>query len=385
MTNEEPKQDHAYSAFQAFDEAAWMEWLSAFLAHNQRPPFVRLNNDPPSSVLIRVFEALEPNSSLAFNRALFRQFEETAIIHKNSLRLYTLLHVISCTLPGQAKPLLRRRLREGVFRRLNFEGQNLHSLLLVVCSKFDVDEDLVKWVQRSARNSRDFDYLLLCQWVLSTVENDQAFYFNERLLPFLNDAGRRAETTRQLFSIANRLGYQRFHNWYQKRSNTLQAKWPVQWQLFVRALRERLLSDTALPQLAEGDPDAALLYAELRISRNRIPLETVFRIARLHENLGTETTVELLFTIWKDLETRSGKIPWNYTAAKENFMSTARNQGTIFYQDAHPGSPPPVNIQVDLERETENVLIEVRTKYESYVVPRVQKVADQVYRPAQQA
>ena len=385
MPNGDPKEDHAYSDFQAFDEAEWMEWLSAFLAHNPRPPFVRSNNDPPSSVLIRVFEALEPNSSLAFNRALFRQFEETAIIHKNSLRIYTLLHVISCTLPGQAKPLLRRRLREGVFRRLNFEGQNLHSLLLVACSKFDVDEELVKWIKRSARNSKDFDYLLLCQWVLSTVEDDQAYYFNERLLPFMNDADRQAETTRQLFSIAHRLGYQRFHNWYRERSTSLQAKWPGQWQLFVRALKRRLLSDAALPELAALDPDAVLLYAELRTSRDRIQLETVLTIARLHQSLDTELTVEMLFRIWKDLYDRSQEIPWNYTAARENYMSAAPNQGTIFYQNAGPASPPPVHFRVDLESETENVLIEVRKKYEAYVVPRVQKHANLIYRPAQPA
>jgi hypothetical protein len=382
MTNGEPKQDHVYSAFQAFDEAEWMEWLSAFLADNPRPPFVRTNNDPPPSVLIRVFEALEPKSSLAFNRALFRQFEETAIIHKNAKRFYTLLHVMSCTLPGQAKPLLRRRLREGVFRRLNFEEQNLHSLLLVACSKFDVDEELVKWVQRSARNSKDFDYLLLCQWVLSTVENDQAFYFNERLLPFMNDFDRRAETTRQLFSIADRLGYERFYDWFREQYKSLQAKWPVQWQLFVRTLRERLLSDTALPEIAAMDPDAVLLYAALRVSQDRIPLETVLTIARLHESLGTELTVKKLFKLWKDFQTR--KIPWNYMSAKENFMSKAQNQGTLFYQK-DPGSPPPLQFRVDLERETENVLIEVRKQYESYVVPLVQRRADQVHRPAQKA
>jgi hypothetical protein len=369
------KQQSAYSAFQVFDETEWMEWLCAFLAHKPRPPYIRSHNDPASSVLVRLFEALEPKSSLAFNRALFRQFEETAIIHKNSLRLYTLLHVISCTLPGQAKPLLRRRLREGVFRRLNFEGQNLHNLLLATCSKFDVDDELAKWVQRSARNSKDFDYLLLCQWVLSTVEDDQAFYFNERLLPFMNDADRRAQTTRQLFSIAGRLGYERFLNWYRDRSNVLYAKWPLQWELFVRALKERLVSDTALPQLAVMDPDAALLYAELRTSRNRIPLETVLKLARLHRTLDAEPTVEMLFAIWTNLYDRSKKIPWDYLAAEENYTAPAPNQGTIFYPNGGRGSSPQVNFQVDLEKETENVLIEVRNKYTSLLAPPAKRAA----------
>ena len=367
MESADPKLDAAYSAFQTFNDTDWMEWLSAFLARNQRPPFVSSNNDPLHSVLIRVFEALEPASSIAFNRAIFRQFEETALIHKNSKRLYTLLHVIAFTLPGQAKPLLRRRLREGVFRRLNFEGQNLHNLLLAACSKFDVDDELAKWVQRSARNSRDFDYLLLCQWVLSTVEDDQAFYFIDRLLPYMNDADNRATATRQLYSVADRLGYFRFFNWYRDRSDTLQAKWPAEWDHFARALRQRLLTDAALPILAAKDPDATLLYSELRIERNTIPLETVLVIARLHRSLGTDTTVETLLAIWRDLYDRSGDAPWDYMSAQENHTATSPYEGTIFRPTASSPTPK-LKFRVDLERETENVLIEARKNYDAMLV-----------------
>ena len=369
METADQNQETAFSAFQAFSEADWMEWLSGFLSRNPRPPFVRSNNDPPSSVLIRLFEALEPASSMAFNRALFRQFEGTAIIHKNSPRFYTLLHVISCTLPGQAKPLLRRRLRDGVFRRLNFEGQNLHNLLLAACSKFDVDEELAKWIQRSARNSRDFDYLLLCQWVLSTIEDDQAFYFIERLVPFMNDADNRAQTTRQLYSVADRLGYGRFLNWYRDRSESLQEKWPIEWELFVGALKQRLLSDAALPELGEKDPDAALLYSELRTEQNTIPLETVLNIARLHGHMGTETTVETLLEIWTSLYDGTNA-PWDYMSAQEDHTSTAPYpQGTIFR--ATDSGPAELKFNVAEEKETENVLIEVRTKYDRLIVKKV--------------
>lgn len=368
METADSKPETALTAFQAFNEADWMEWLSAFLARNPRPPMVRSNNDPPSSVLIRLFEALEPTSSMAFNRALFRQFEETAIIHKNSYRLYTLLHVFSCTLPGLAKPLLRRRLREGVFRRLNFEGQNLHNLLLVTVSKFDVDEELAKWVQRSARNSNDFDYLLVCQWVLSTIEDNQAFYFIERLVPFMKDADYRAQTTRQLYSVADRLGYDRFLNWYRDRADSLQEKWPVEWELFVGALKGRLLSDAALPELGRKDPAAVLLYSELRVERNTIPLETVFNIARLHGSLGFETTVQKLLEIWKYLY--DGKnVPWDYVSAQEDHTATSPNQGTIYRQT--DSGPPDLKFSVDVERETENVLIEARKKYDPLIVKKV--------------
>jgi hypothetical protein len=357
----DPKQETTFSAFQTFNEAEWMEWLGAFLARNPQPPFIRANNDPPSSVLNRLFEALEPMSSIAFNRALFRQFEETAIIHKNSFRLYTLLHVIACTLPGQAKPLLRRRLREGVFRRLNFEGQNLHNLLLVACSKFDVDEELVRWVHRSARNSKDFGYLLLCQWVLSTVEDEQAFHFIERLIPYMNDAANRAQTTRQLYSVADRLGYYRFLDWYRERYESLQERWPREWELFVRALKERLLTDAALPILAEKDPDAALVYAEVRFERNTIPVETVLQIARLHQSLGFDTTVEVLLAIWMHLF--DGEVaPWDYYSPREDHTATSPNpQGIVFR--ATVSGPSKISFRVDLEEETENVLIEARNQY----------------------
>jgi hypothetical protein len=369
----DPKPETAFSAFQAFNEADWMEWLSAFLAGNPQAPFVRSNNDPPSSVLIHIFEALEPTSSMAFNRAIFKQFEGSAIIHKNSLRLYTLLHVISCTLPGQAKPLLRRRLRDGVFRRLKFEGQNLHNLLLAACSKFDVDEELAKWVQKSARNSRDFEYLPLCQWVLSTVEDNQAFYFIERLLPFMKDADNRAQTTRQLYSVADRLGYDRFLNWYRDRSDNLQERWPSEWELFVRALKQRLLTDAALPELARKDPEAALLYAELRTERKKIPLETVLEVARLHRTIGTDTAVETLLAIWTYLY--DGKsAPWEYMSAEEDRTATSRDEGTLFQRTTN-GQPPRLRFRVDLEKETENVLIEVRNQSEKLKVLTMRKSA----------
>ena len=368
------EQENIYSPFQLFKESEWKEWLGAYLSANPRPPFIPSDKDHSAwhPILIRLFENLEPKSSVAFNRALFKQFEETAIIHKNGFQLYTLLHVIAASLPGEAKPLLRRRLREGVFRRLNFENRNLHTLLLAACSKFHVDDELAAWIQRSARNSRDFDYLLLCQWVLTAVEGDQAFYFLERLIPVMSDDDQRAETARQLISVTERLGYRRFFNWFQERSKTLRAKWPVQWELFVRSLKERLLTDSVLPAIAELDPDAVLLYAELRVSREeRIPLETVLKIARLHTRLESEATIGLLFAIWTNLfdRSRSGDSPWEYTAAQVNYMSVSPQQGTLFSPTDGHGPPPKLSFRVDLEPETENVLIEVQKKYDSMRAP----------------
>lgn len=353
----EPNAGHAAFEKLSFDD--WHQWLVSFLSGEPQAPLLPVERDEPwHQFLIRVFDGLSAKAAVQFNQAVFKVFENTAIRKNNERQLYTLFHVMAYSVPGEAKELLRRRLREEVLRGLQYGHQDLHSLLLLTCSKFHVDESLVRYVQRSARSSKDFDYLLLCQWVLSTIEDAQAFRFNERLLPFIDSPELAAAASRQLASISERLGYGDFLAWYQSRSVQLEKLWEGKWELFVNSLRERLLSDRGLPILAAIDRDAALLYAELRITRDIIPPTTVLQIAQLHQALGIEETCAILSIIWQDLNERNGTSPWEYIGSKEKPGARSNSLGTIFQSIDDQYVELRVPVADDLA--TETVLIMVR-------------------------
>lgn len=357
--------EEATDNFRDFDEKEWRGWLTALLIDEPLPPHVALDKEEWHQTIFRVFSGLEAKVRVAFNQALFEVFEQTSILRKNERQLYTLLHVICYAVPDQAKQLLRRRLRERVFRGLSYKRQDLHSLLLLACSKYHVDEALAKYVQRSARASKDYDYLLLCQQVLATIEDSQAFYFNERLLPLINSPQEAAAAARQLTSISKRLGYSCFLDWYKSRSYLLQTKWGERWEFFADSLRARLLSDRALPALAVEDPDAVLLYAELRIAQDLIPVDTVLKIARLNKLLGVEETTAILNKIWKDLYERTGDPPWDYVTSEETRGTLLSGRGKIYRVREYSAEP----VAVTTEPETEKVLVEVR-KYTDSLIPK---------------
>jgi hypothetical protein len=369
------QQDGEYASFQDLSGEQWREWLSAFLAGDSRPPLVAVADEEGHQVLIRIFDSLNAKGSILFKRALFQVFETTPIIRMNEQQLYYLLHVIAYCVPVEAKKLLRRRLREGIFRRLTYGHQNLHNLLLVVCSKYNVDDELFRYVQRSARASKDFDYRLLCQRVVSTVEGPYAYHFIERLLPLMNSSEEAAAAIRQLTSISERLGYHDLLDWYRSRSIELALTWEQHWSLFTNALRNRLLTDRALPVLARQDRDAVLLYAELRIAEDLIQLNSILTIAKLHEHIGVEDTSAILVDIWKALYDRSGEVPWQYMGSQEKMGATRLiGAGTIYRErdDFYVEEP----VQVTADPETERVLIEVRERCEPLIAPKT-RVAGQ--------
>jgi hypothetical protein len=361
--------DPVYAAFQNLNDDQWRNWLEAFLSGEPREPLVAATNEYWHQILIRLFDGLTPKSAVAFKRALFKVFEQTSVIQTNEYQLYTLLHVIAYAPPGEAKQLLRRRLREGIFRNLRWRGQNLHHLVLQACSKYHVDEGLAKWIQRSARSSKDYDYLLLCQRILAATGDQRAFYFTERLLPLIDSSEVASEATRQLASISKKLGYADFLHWFKSRSFHLESSYRQNWLLFVDSLRERLLSDSALPALAVLDRDAVLLYAELRIAKDLIPLDTVLKIARLHMVLEVEETSVILTNIWKDLFFRTGEPPWNYfEAADKTRVAKEPGLGTI---SQNSSGYPEVFVPATEEPKTEAVLVNVRNKCASLLPPEI--------------
>lgn len=365
--------DDDYTGFQDFGAEEWRQWIIAYVIGDPRPPLLPLTNEESHHVLIRVFDNLDEKQSCLFRRVLFSVFESTPVLPKNERLLYDLLHTIAYSVPIEAKWLLRRRLREGIFRRLNYGRQNLHSLLLLVCSKYDVDDELADYVKRSARASKDYSYLLLCQWVLSARGGPEAFCFIERLLPLMISEIEAGELCRQLTSIGRRLGYNYFLEWYRSKSVELEVAWPEQWQVFVTGLKNRLLSDDALPALAAQDQDSVSLYAELRTAEDEIPLETVLTLARLHAGIGVVDASNILYDVWKTIYERSGEVPWDYLTAREKHGVPRFTAGTIcrVRQDRYQE----VQVPTEIEPTTEKALIEARNLYEPLITERIARIA----------
>ncbi len=202
--------------FSEFTEDDWVRWINSFLNAELSDPIVRVGHQEPHQVLARIYSTLGDKSLQdRFGEAVARILESTPPIESNSSHLYFIIELISLVRPHRGKRLLRRYLRERSLLEFEFGLRNLHSMLLVAASKYDVDRGLVEIIKRSRPYIQDFTYRLICLRVLSLREDpDEYLQYLSDLLPELDSNAKAVALARQLKGVFFRHGHDRFCEWY---------------------------------------------------------------------------------------------------------------------------------------------------------------------------
>jgi hypothetical protein len=363
----EAQSSHEYAEFQNFGLEQWLEWLNAFLAPDPQPPFIATNKEEIHHALIDLYKGLKSKTTRdLFAEAIKRIFQTTPRIEQNAELLYYLLHIISYTVPLNAKDLLRERLHEGVLRTIEYGKQNLQTLLLIANSKYEVDDDLIDYIHRSARASKDYKFFLASLRVLSSRGGAHAYPFIEQLLPLVESETESFQLARQLKSIGYRVGYWHFFDWYRSRAEKLTSQWPQQWYMFECGLRHRLLTERALPTLAKSDPYAAFLSGLVHASLRELAPSTVLTIARLYPIIGKESIIDRLSEIWERGYHKWEKVTWDYLSSKEIYQP---NRAAITNARRRPAYQE-LFFDLAVESELEEIFLGVRERCDPLIARR---------------
>src|SRR6185295_7219374 len=128
-------------------------------------------------------------------------FEGTPIINKNARYFRSLIELLALLKPYQAKSLVRRHLFARSFADLEDGSLNLHTLLLMVASEYEIDEELLDFITRTARETSDTGYLLACLRAASYPGGTEYLKILEIILP------RVKEQQRSAVLLAREIGY----------------------------------------------------------------------------------------------------------------------------------------------------------------------------------
>jgi hypothetical protein len=222
--------------------------------------------------------------------------------------------------PPEAKRVLRRHLREEVLSGKVYAGHDLHTMLLVACGMYDVDDDLVAYFERSVATINDFSYLLVCQRVLCLREGKDGYVFLDRLLARLNSESDAARLTRHLEFVAVTEGYRRLYNWYTENESRLEKEMPHQWQLFEAALKRRLVPYADKDQDVRQEPYASLLAMRLNGHENLSDLPDL--VEELSKSVDSSTVEDAVASARKKKPWEIGGpeiVPFNRVLKRDHF------------------------------------------------------------------
>jgi hypothetical protein len=351
-----------YAEFDDFGVGQWIEWLNAFLSNAPHSPLIATNKEELHHSLLDLYRGLgnKPKRD-SFAEAIKLIFETTQRIGENKEQLYYLLHIIIYTVPLNAKWLLRQRLHESVLNNIEYGHQNLQTLLLIANSKYEVDDDLVDYVHRSARVSRDYRHLLASLRILALRGGQEAYPFIEYFLPFITSEAKSFQLARQLRSIGQRIGYKHFFEWYTRRSEELAKEWHEHWYFFERGLKERLFTEQTFRAISNSDPYAGFLTGYVYASLHELTPSTVLGIARLFKIAGKEYTITHLCEIWNKGNEKWRSGPWEFLTPEE---SLERDRAAIT-TDGSVADYREEFFDPDEEDELEEVFLEVRDRCDS--------------------
>lgn len=177
------------SIFNHFDVDEWASWIEARLFDAYSEPELPIRETEHDHALVWVYDHLRGlEQRRSYQEAVTALFESTPAEPVNSKPLYYLLQLIAYTTPRRAKRILRRRLRERLFRELEYGGERLETVLLSVAARYDIDEELIEIIFDLAAEDLDFHQRLAFFRVLAEGETLRALLFLEnQLVPYLED------------------------------------------------------------------------------------------------------------------------------------------------------------------------------------------------------
>jgi len=343
---------------ESFTIDQWAEWIGSQLHLKKASPQI------PSSgrqelhqTLINVHKELEDKASKErFRKAVSLVFESTQALRENAEEIYYLLQVISYLKPLRAKRLIRRHLFEEILRNVAYGGQELHTMLLVAYSKYDIDDELLDYILRSARDRRaEYSYLLVCFRILSQRNGEEAISFLETLFPYLVSKQNVAQMVRVIRGIIFRTGYRPLFEWYENEFRRCLQQWPVEAASFREALRVSILPWGSKAD-EKRDSYGILLSSLLNTGFHRFTPSDLLCITGLVRSVSEKVIRRVLNAIWEGSASKwSHETPWQVNCPPPDFRNrVSLNPRQCFIENAL-GS-----VQLDTENDNGALLLLTR-------------------------
>lgn len=363
-----PPSDTSSRAFMRFDHSRWVSWINKFLIGEACDPPVTVGHQEPYMTLGAVYEGLESKTQRdMFAAAVTVLFESTPIINQNARYFRSLIELLALLKPYQAKGLLRRHLFARSFVGMEDGMLNLHTLLLIANSKYEIDEELVDFIERTACETNSFGYLLTCLTAISQSGGGKYLELLSTVLPRVKKERTAALLAREIGDILFLHGSRHFCDWYSAtaRSAVRGNTFFDSFELLEGALKKLVFRHS---EIHAPDANRTIVAAQLHAYDQRYDAKEVLAIARLHRHIGRDTTVNALINIWRRIKGlfQEEGLPWYYISPPP------RSHGR-FPSLISSGPNPNTSISATFWEEQEPILAEIfeAVKDECYRVPEM--------------
>jgi hypothetical protein len=317
---DQPRVPQTPTGFMRFGREDWVKWINNFLNEEFCEPQVTMSHQEPYTALAGVFHELETKSQQdLFAEAVKILFETTPLIKQNARYFRSIIELLALLKPYKAKSLARRHLFTHTFSGMEDGNLNLHTLLLIANCKYELDEELLDFITRTAKETRDTGYLLSCLRAVSELGGAEYLKILEIMLPQVKAKQRSAILlARELGYILFRYGSRDFCEWYGRigRAVATGNDFFDGFELLQGALK-KLVFHSFNPFSMDPNSYNALVAAQLHAYDRRYTAKEVVKIARLHQEVGRDATVNALINIWTRIKTMGADeaLPWYYIAS----------------------------------------------------------------------
>jgi len=274
---------------------AWGEWLLRVLSGEVHTGVHARDLDLHQQI-IDVYLGLK--TAVARNRfgeGVVKAFEHTPIIPANTEMLYYLLHLLAYTHPFRGQERVHRYLLLDLLRPFVFEQQNLHTLLLMTTGKYEITDEIVDYIQRSARRHAEMEYLTACMRVLASRDRKLSIELLPVALAAIQTPAEAAALARYLKGFTSIYGYRGLYEWWIVNEEMITER--DVGQRFYEALTTRYVVENETEKADTEDPYRLIFSAYVHASRRPLRSAEVFALAQMQDTMTAETLEPIFQTV----------------------------------------------------------------------------------------
>lgn len=309
-------------SFELFKLGHWVAWIRKFLNGGLCEPAIAVGDQEPYSALGALYEELPDEAQDLFAEAVGHLFIYTPLSESKAKVFRSLIELLAMLTPFNAREVARTRLYVRSFAGMEDDGVDLHNQLLVANCKYPMDEGLADFIERTAQETDDFGYQLVCLRATSETGGKQYLQFLDTALPHLTTQRRATDLAYEVGDIIYLHGCRHFCRWYSATAREVGRGSELfdQFERFEGALKRHVFREVDLRSPKRADPHRELVAAQLEAYDRRFDAQEVLAVARLYPHVGKEAAVNALVNIWRRMKgfLKDGELPWYYNALPAN-------------------------------------------------------------------
>jgi hypothetical protein len=276
--------DMLLKQFFRFTTGQWFEWIVKLLQDEALDPDPGYLGHEKSESLIRLYRSLSVAAQSKFATAVVQCLEGTEVHRDKAEHFYVLLQLIAYIQPIEAKRLVRRLLQNRTLETMEYAKQRLQIVALVAASKFDIDDELLYYMDRSVSQITEFRELLVYFRIFSHASAVRAARFLDRVAEKVQSGVKARQAARQLRGVVLRNGYKEIYRWFEAERRTQGSSAQL------RVMSEEVLRQVVPPpaEWEHHDDDYAVLLSALLNSGDTPLGDHLIRFSQVVARVGEE-------------------------------------------------------------------------------------------------